>query len=110
MTTTYGQPEKKTAGITAKVTPTFYAAFAAKAAEVPGRTPTEYARYLCERAVYEELFDVKLMAELLALRRIVVKGLLFPDVEMTLPAVQQLLAETDAEKIRSALKRLGLPI
>jgi hypothetical protein len=100
--------ETKTCGITARVTQTFYDAFAAKAAEVSGRSPSEYARELLERAVYVESIDVKLMAELLALRRIVVRGLLFPEVEMTLTAVTQLLNETDAEKAQKALARLGL--
>ena len=39
MTTTYDEPEKKTAGITVKVSPTFYEAFAAKAAEVGIKPP-----------------------------------------------------------------------
>ena len=108
MTSTYDEPERKTAGITVKVSPRFYQAFAAKAAEVPGRTATEYARQLCERALDREPSEVRLMAELLALRRIVVKGLLFPEVEMTRAAVAQLLAETDTEKAHKALTRLGL--
>jgi hypothetical protein len=100
----------KTCGITARVTQTFYDAFAAKAAEVSGRSPSEYARELLERAVYGESNEVKLMAELLALRRIVVRGLLFPEVEMNRANVEQLLAETDDPKIKTqkALTRLGL--
>ena len=108
MSTTSETPDIKTRAINARVTAAFFEAFAAKAAEVPGRTPTEYARQLCERAVYGEPADVKLMAELLALRRIVVRGLLFPEVEMTREAVAQLLTETDVDKAQKARTRLGL--
>ena len=108
MSTTSETTDIKTRAINARVSDTFFEAFAAKAAEVPGRTPTEYARQLCEQAVYGEPADVTLMAEVLALRRIVVRGLLFPEVEMTREAVAQLLAETDDEKVQKARARLGL--
>jgi hypothetical protein len=108
MTATYDDAELKSRAITARVTGRFYEAFVQKAAEVPGRTSAELARQVLERFVYGEPDQVALMAELLALRRIVVRGLLFPEVEMTRPAVQQLLAETDTAKLSHALNRLGL--
>lgn len=72
------------------------------------KTPSEWLRALIEERLERQPFEVALMAELLALRRIVVRGLLFPEVEMTRSAVAQLLAETDAEKAHKALTRLGL--
>lgn len=107
MTTTYENPDQKSRAINVRVTQTFYDVFAAKAAEVPGRTPTEYARYLCERALYEEPAEITLLAEVSAVRALVAKGILDPNRPTTELGVKTLIYETDRDKLDKARMMRG---
>lgn len=109
MTRTYELADQKTRVINVRVSEDFFQTFAEKAAEVTGRTPTELARQVLERFVFEVPEHVTLLAEVLALRRLVVRGVLHPEADMTVSAnALQLIASTDAVKVDKARAQLGL--